>query len=52
MTIFPERREGVLAVPAKAVQRERGRTIVYVLADGRAEPHEIKNGRVMCMSGK
>lgn len=44
VTIFLERREGVLAVPAKAVQRERGKNVVYVLADGRAEPREIKVG--------
>jgi len=44
VTIFLEKREDVLAVPAKAVQRERGRTIVYVLTDGRAEPREIKVG--------
>ena len=44
VTILLEKREGVLAVPAKAVQRERGRTIVYVLADGRAERREIKAG--------
>jgi len=44
VTIFLEKREGVLAIPAKAVQRERGRTVVYVDADGRAEPREIKAG--------
>jgi multidrug efflux pump subunit AcrA (membrane-fusion protein) len=44
VTIFLEKREGVLAVPAKAVQRERGRTVVYVDADGGAEPREIKAG--------
>ena len=44
VTIFLERREGVLAVPAKAVQRERGKNVVYVIAHGRAEPREIKVG--------
>ena len=44
VTIFLEKREGVLAVPAKAVQRERGKNVVYVLADGRAKPREIKAG--------
>ena len=44
VTILLESREGVLAVPAKAVQRERGKTVVYVLADGRAEPRQIKAG--------
>jgi RND family efflux transporter MFP subunit len=44
VTIFLEKREGVLAVPAKAVQRERGRSVVYVLTDGRPQPREIKAG--------
>jgi macrolide-specific efflux system membrane fusion protein len=44
VTIFLEKREDVLAVPSKAVQRERGKNVVYVLADGRAEPREIKVG--------
>ena len=44
VTIFLEKREGVLAVPAQAVQRERGKNVVYVLADGVAEPREIKVG--------
>jgi len=44
VTILLEKREGVLAVPAKAIQRDRGRTVVYVLTDGRAKPREIKAG--------
>ncbi len=44
VTIFLERREGVLAVRAKAVQRERGKNVVYVIADERTEPREIKVG--------
>ena len=44
VTIFLEKREDVLAVPAKAMQRVRGKNVVYVLADGRAEPREIKVG--------
>lgn len=44
VTISLEMREDVLAVPAKAVQRERGRSIVYVFADGRPEPCEVKVG--------
>ena len=44
VTVFLEEREGVLAVPAKAVQRERGKNVVYVQTDGRAEPREIKVG--------
>jgi len=34
VTIFLETREGVLAVPTRAIRRERGRSIIYVLADG------------------
>jgi len=44
VTILLDERSGVLAIPAKAVQRQRGKTMVYVLADGRAEPREIKVG--------
>jgi macrolide-specific efflux system membrane fusion protein len=44
VTVFLKRREGVLAVPAKAVQRERGKNIVYVIAGDRTEPREIKVG--------
>jgi multidrug efflux pump subunit AcrA (membrane-fusion protein) len=44
VTIFLENREDVLAVPAKAVQRVRGKNVVYVLAHGLAEPREIKVG--------
>jgi len=44
VTIFLERRENVLAIPAKAVQRERGKNVVYVTADDRTEPREIKVG--------
>ena len=44
VTIFLERREDVLAVPAKAVQRERGKNVVYVTANERTEACEIKVG--------
>jgi multidrug efflux pump subunit AcrA (membrane-fusion protein) len=44
VTVFLQRREGVLAVPAKAVQRERGKNVVYVIAGDRTEPREIKVG--------
>jgi len=44
VTIFLDQRQGVLAAPAKAVQREQGRTIVYVLESARAKPREIKVG--------
>lgn len=44
VTIFLEQRKGVLAVPAKAVKRQRGKSVVYVLTDGRQESREIKVG--------
>jgi multidrug efflux pump subunit AcrA (membrane-fusion protein) len=44
VTVFLEKREDVLAVPAKAVRRERGRTIVYLPSKGRPERREIKVG--------
>jgi len=44
VTIFLDRRQDVLAVPSKAVQREQGRTIAYVLEGGQPEPREIKVG--------
>jgi len=44
VTILLESRTGVLAVPAKAVQRERGKSVVYVAVNGRAEPREVKVG--------
>jgi RND family efflux transporter MFP subunit len=44
VTILLEARQGVLAVPAEAVKREKGKTLVYVPANGRAEPREVKTG--------
>ncbi len=45
VTIFLENREQVLAVPTKAVRRERGRNVVYVATDdGAPQPREIKVG--------
>jgi len=38
------KRPDVLAVPAEAVKRERGKTLLYILTDGRAEPREVKTG--------
>ncbi len=38
------KREQVLAVPAKAVKRDRGRNIVYVQSETAPEPHEVKVG--------
>jgi len=44
VTILLEARTDVLAVPAEAIKRVRGKTLVYVLANGRAEPREVKTG--------
>ncbi len=44
VTIFLEARTNVLAIPAKAVKRERGKNVAYVLANGKPEAHEIKVG--------
>ena len=44
VTIQLKRRKHVLAVPAKAVKREHGRNIVYVLKNGRPETRIVKVG--------
>lgn len=44
VTILLEDRSGVTAVPARAVKRERGRNVVWVLADGKPEMREITAG--------
>lgn len=44
VTILLEARPGVLAVPAEAVKREKGKTLVYVLRNGQTEPREVKTG--------
>jgi len=44
VTIMLEGRSNVLAIPAKAVKRERGKNVVYIPADGKAERREIKVG--------
>jgi multidrug efflux pump subunit AcrA (membrane-fusion protein) len=44
VTIFLEKRDNVLAVPVKAVHRERGNNVVYVLVDDRVEPRQITVG--------
>ena len=44
VTIFLRKREQVLALPAKAVKREGGRTVAYVLASGGPERRDIKVG--------
>ncbi len=44
VTIRLEAREGVLAVPTKAVKRERGRNVVYLPSDGGTQPREVQVG--------
>ena len=44
VTILLEAKPNVLAVPAETVKRERGKTILYILTDGRAESREVKTG--------
>ena len=44
VTISLEKREQVLAVPAKAVKRERGRNIVYIQSETGPEPRQVTIG--------
>ena len=44
VTISLEKRKQVLAVPAKAVNRERGKTIVYIQSQAGPEPRRVKIG--------
>ena len=44
VTLRLDAREGVLAVPAKAVKRERGKSVVYLLNNGRPQQREVKVG--------
>ena len=44
VTIFQEAREGVLAIPMRALQREEGRTTVYLWQDGEARKQQVKTG--------
>ncbi len=44
VTIFLEEREQVLAVPARAMKRERGKNIVYVLTNTGPEPRRVEIG--------
>ena len=44
VTIIPETRSNVLAVPSQAVKRESSRTVLFVLSDGRAAPQAVKTG--------
>ena len=44
VTIVLEVRREVLAVPARAVKRERGKSIVYVIVDEQPQAREVKTG--------
>jgi HlyD family secretion protein len=44
VTILLEKRQDVLAIPATAVRRERGRNMVHVVTGADTEPREIKTG--------
>ena len=45
VTIQLDARENVLAVPVKAVKRERGKSVAYVMSSaGSAQPREVKVG--------
>jgi HlyD family secretion protein len=44
VTIFLDLRSNVLAVPAKALRRDRGKNVVYILSNGKPKPCEIKIG--------
>jgi len=44
VTIFLESRKNVLAIPVKAVRREQGKTMVYVVTGVELQPKEIKVG--------
>jgi macrolide-specific efflux system membrane fusion protein len=43
-TIFLDAKTGVLAIPAKAVKRERGKNVVYVVQGEEPQPREVKVG--------
>jgi multidrug efflux pump subunit AcrA (membrane-fusion protein) len=44
VSIALDTRENVLAVPSRAVRRERGKSVVYVSRDGRAQSREVRTG--------
>jgi len=44
VSIVQDRRENVLAIPAKAIKRSQGKNVVYVVSKDRVEPCEIKVG--------
>jgi macrolide-specific efflux system membrane fusion protein len=44
VTIFLDARQNVLTVPVRALKRERGKSVVYVLANGQPQAKEVKVG--------
>jgi multidrug efflux pump subunit AcrA (membrane-fusion protein) len=44
VTISLDAKSGVLAIPGKAVKRERGKNFVYTIVDGQPRPQEVKVG--------
>lgn len=44
VTVFLETRKEVLAIPVRAVKRERGKNIVYILDNGRMTARQIRTG--------
>jgi HlyD family secretion protein len=44
VTIFLDVRQNVLTVPVRALKRERGKSVVYVLANGQPQAKEVKVG--------
>ena len=44
VTISLEARKNVLTLPLKAVKRERGKSVVYLMSSGSPQPREVKIG--------
>jgi HlyD family secretion protein len=44
VTLLLDARQNVLSVPVKALKRERGKSVVYVLIDGQPQTKEVKAG--------
>lgn len=44
VTVFLDKKTKVLAVPIKAVKREQGKNVVYVMEHGQPQPREVKIG--------
>lgn len=44
VTILQDERKNVLAIPAEALQREKGKTVVYLWEGGRARAQQVKTG--------